>query len=173
MKPSSKVSHIRCDLFHSLHQQNVIWSETHRQSSQTLLVTTPKLPSTFRLSQTPLELSTVLSDSAKAFSGAPESICSYGGAFKMLRYLTYRIVKFCISWGLCTDLWETSREAETAVQNCGILRLWPRPLHCPAGDLMPYSHSFGCYITTRQFILWYSPLLQSHDSLHYNMACSI
>jgi hypothetical protein len=26
----------------------------------------------------------------RAFSGAPESTCSYGGGFRMLRYLTYR-----------------------------------------------------------------------------------
>jgi hypothetical protein len=42
----------------------------------------------------PLELSQVLSDSERAFSGAPESTCSYGGAFRILQDLTYRIVKF-------------------------------------------------------------------------------
>jgi len=34
------------------------------------------------------------SDSARAFSDAPESTCSYGGAFRTLRDLTIRIVKF-------------------------------------------------------------------------------
>jgi len=67
-----------------LHQQNVIWSGRHTQSSQTLRATSPVLLSTSRRSQTPLELSQVLSDSAGAISGAPESTCSYGGAFRML-----------------------------------------------------------------------------------------
>jgi len=49
---------------------------------------------TSRCSQLPLEFCKVLSDSARAFSGAPESTCSYGGAFRMLQHLTFRIVKF-------------------------------------------------------------------------------
>jgi len=84
-----------------------------------------------------------------------------------------RIVKYRSSWDLCADLRETSREAETAVQLCGILRERPRPLHSSAGDLMPYSHCSGSYITTRHFVLSYSSLLQSQDLLHYNMACII
>jgi hypothetical protein len=76
------------------HQQNVNRSGSNMQSSQTLRATSPVLLSTFRCSQTPLELSKVLSDSTRAFSSAPESTCSYGGAFRMLRDLTYRIVKF-------------------------------------------------------------------------------
>jgi hypothetical protein len=34
----------------------------------------------------------VLSDSARPYSGAPESTCSYGGAFRMQRDLTYIVV---------------------------------------------------------------------------------
>ena len=156
-----------------VHQQNVNLSGSHTQSSQTLRVTTPVLLSTSRCSQTPLELSNVLSDSARAFSGAPESTCSYGGAFRMLQDLTYRIVKFWSSWDVCTDLWETSRAAGTAVQLCG--RLWEqlRTLHSTAGNLVPYSHSSGFYTTTSNFVLSYSSLLQSKDSLHHNMACII
>jgi len=41
------------------------------------------------------------SDSARAFSDAPESNCSYGGAFRTLRDLTIRIVKF---WSSAGDL---------------------------------------------------------------------
>jgi len=41
------------------------------------------------------------SDSASAFSDAPESTCSYGGAFRTLRDLTIRIVKF---WSSAGDL---------------------------------------------------------------------
>ena len=37
-------------------------------------------PKYFQMLPGPLELSKVLSDSARAFSGAPESTCSYGGA---------------------------------------------------------------------------------------------
>jgi len=79
---------------HALHQQNVNRSGSHTQSSQKLRATSPVLLSTSRCSQTPLELSKVLSDSPRAVSGASESTCSYGGAFRMLRDLTYRIVKF-------------------------------------------------------------------------------
>jgi len=61
-------------------------------------------------------------NSARALSGAPESTCSYGGAFKMLRDLTYRIVKF---WSSC--------DFESSL----------RPLLSSAGDLVPYSHSCG------------------------------
>ena len=52
-----------------LHQHNVIRSGSHTQSSQTLRATSPALLSTSRRSQTPLELSQVLSDSARAISG--------------------------------------------------------------------------------------------------------
>jgi len=69
----------------------------------------------FQMLPGPLELSRVLSDSAKAYSGAPESTCSYGGAFTMLRDLTYRIVKFWSSWDHCTALRETSCRILTAV----------------------------------------------------------
>jgi hypothetical protein len=77
-----------------LHQQNVNRSGSHTQTSQILRSTSPVLPSDSRCSQAPLDLSKVLSDSERAFSGAPESTCSYGGAFKMLRDLTFRIVIF-------------------------------------------------------------------------------
>jgi len=78
---------------HSLHQQNVNRSRSNTQSSQTLWLTLPVLLSTSKCSQTTLELSKVLSDSARAFSGAPESTCSYGGAFRMIRDLTYVLVQ--------------------------------------------------------------------------------
>ena len=38
---------------------------------------------------------------------------------------------------------------------------------------MPYSHSSGSNTTRRHFVLSYSSLLQSQDSLHHNMACII
>jgi len=56
-----------------LHQQNVNRSGSHTQTSQILRLTSPVLPITARCSQALLELSKVLSDSARAFSGAPES----------------------------------------------------------------------------------------------------
>ena len=49
----------------------------------------------------------------------------------------------------------------------------PRLPRSFAGHLMPYSPSSGCYITTRHFVLSYSSLLQSQDSLHHNLACII
>jgi len=84
-----------------------------------------------------------------------------------------RIIKFWSAWDHCANLRETSREAGTAAQLCGTIRERPRPLRSSAGDLMPYSHSSGSYITTRHFVLSYSSLLQSQDSLHHNMACTI
>jgi len=63
----------------------------------------------------------------KRFSDAPERTCSYGGAFRMLRDSTIRIVKF---WSR-RDLWSSS-----------------------VGDLQPYSHSTDSedFTTTRHFV---------------------
>jgi len=107
------------------HQQNVNQSGSNTQSFQSLWATSPLLPNTSRCLQTPLQLSKVLSDSARAFTGAHESTCSYGGAFRMLKDLTYRIVKFWSSWDLCADRRETSSEAEATAHHCRIL--WERP----------------------------------------------
>jgi len=65
----------------------------------------------------------------------------------MLRDLTYRIVNFWSSCDLCADLRETSREAGTVAQLCRRLREQLRPQCSTAGDLLPYSHSCGSYIT--------------------------
>jgi len=75
--------------------------------SQTLLYPSPVLLSTSRCSRAPLELCNVLSDYARAFSGAPESTCCYGCAFRTLRDLTITIVKCWSGWNLRTALWET------------------------------------------------------------------
>jgi len=140
-------------------QRNVNRSGSNTQSSQTLWATSPVLPSTSRCSQTPLELSKVLSDSARVFSGAPECTWSYGGAFRMLRDLTYRIVTFWGSCDLCADLRETWTEAETTAQLCRILRELCRILReqqrrlcSSARDLVPYSLSSRSYITRRHFV---------------------
>ena len=162
-----------CSIHSPLHQENENWSGSNIQSSQTLRVTSPVLLSSSRCSQTPQELSDVLSDSPRAFSGAPESTCSYGGAFRMLQDLTYSIVKFWSSWDLCADLRQTSRAAKTAMQLCERLRQQPGPPRSTAGNLVPYSPSSGSYITTRHFMLSYSSLLQWPDSLYHNMACII
>jgi len=77
----------------------------------------------------------VLSHSARALSGLPESTCSYVGAFRMLQDLTERIVKFWNSSDLCPDLRETSREAETSAQLCWILQKQPKPLDSFCGIL--------------------------------------
>ena len=156
-----------------VHQQNVNHSGSNMQSSQTLRVTSPALLSTSRCPQTPLELSNVLSDSARAFSGTSESSRSYGGALRMIRDLTYRMVKFWSYWDLCTDWRETSRTAKNTAQLCRRLREQPRSLCSTEGDLVLYSHSSGSYLTTRHFALSYLSLLQSRDSWHHTMACSI
>jgi len=140
------------DMESYLQQQNVNWSGSNTQSSPTLRATSRVLLSTSWCSQTSLELSNVLSDCARAFSGVPESTCSYEGVFRILRDLTYRIVKFWSYSDLCANLRKTSREAATAAQFCDILWEQPRPLHSSAGDLVLYSHSSGSYITRRQFV---------------------
>jgi len=96
----------------------------------------------------------VFSDSERAFSGAPESTCSYGDAFKMLQDLTCRMVKF---WSRC-DL-ERS------------LRL----LCSPAGDLVQYFSQqwFLGFHNHMAFRVSDSSLLESQDSQHHNMACII
>jgi len=38
------------------------------------------------------------------------------------------------------------------MQICGRLRGLPRPVRSATGDLVPYSHSSGSYITTRHFV---------------------
>ena len=101
-------------------------------------------------------------------SDGPEPLLTLG-TFRMLRDLTSRTVKSWSYWDLCADQWETSREPETAVRLCGMLPEQPRLLLSSVADLVPYSHSSVSYITTRHFVLLYSVLLQSQDSLHHNM----
>ena len=105
-----------------MRQQNVNQSGSNMQSSHTLRATLPVLLITSRCSQTPLELGKVVSDCARAISGALDSTRSYGGTIRILRDLTYRIVKFWSSGDLCADLQETSRAAKTAALHCGRLR---------------------------------------------------
>jgi len=110
-------------LIYGSHQQNVNRSGNKTQSSHTLRATSPVLLSTSRCSQTPLELSKVLSDSARAFSGcyeiwligysnigAPETSAQIGGRLREKLRL------------LCSSgLGETSRAAETTAQHSGRL----------------------------------------------------
>jgi len=120
--------HLKCPSatwIYKLHQRNINRSGSNTQSLQTLRATSLVLLSTSWCSQTPLELSKVLSDSARSFSGASESTCSYGGAIGMLHDMTDWIVKFCSSWDLCADLRESSREVESTAPICGIL--WEQP----------------------------------------------
>jgi hypothetical protein len=107
--------------------------QKQHSSSQTLQATSPVLPISSTWYQTPLELSKVLSDCARAFSDAPESTCSYWGAFRMIQDLTYRIVKLWSSWDLCADVLETWREAETTAQSCRIVGEQARPLRSSVG----------------------------------------
>jgi uncharacterized membrane protein YjdF len=100
--------------------------------------------STSRYSQTPLELTKVLSDCARAFTGPPEITCSYGGAFRMLPDLTYRIVKFWSSKDLCAGLRETWCRILTAVVITQPQRISSYHIY------LCYSHIF-CYI-----IIWYA-----------------
>jgi hypothetical protein len=77
---------------HWVHQQTDNRSVRPTQTSQTLRLPSPVLLSTSKCFLAPLELCKVLSDSARAFSGAPEYTCSYGGAFRTLQDLTLCII---------------------------------------------------------------------------------
>jgi len=75
---------VRCGSKVEIRQQNVNLSGSHRQASQTLWSTAPVILCTSRCSQASLKLCEVLSESTRAFSGAPESTCRNGGQFRML-----------------------------------------------------------------------------------------
>jgi len=104
----------------------------------------PMLPSASRFSQTPLELCTVLSDSARAFSHVPENTCTE-------RMSVQDVKKFHNS-------------------DSHILELW-RPLPRSPADLVSYSDPSGSYsaITRRHFID-HIGLLQSQALLNHNIA---
>jgi len=151
------INHCRVSCYRGPHlcQQNVNRSGSHMQSSLTLRATSPVLLITSRCSPTALKLSKVLSDSARAFSGANKSTCSYAGAFRMLWDLTFRIVQFWSSWDLNQELRESSGVAETAAQLCRSLREQARSLCRTAGGLVSFADSSGSYIATRHFIVSY------------------
>jgi len=140
---------------------NVNWSGMHTQASQTLRLTPPLLPITSTCSLAPLQLRNVLSDSARAFSDAPERTCSSGVTCGMLPYMTCRIVKLRSSWDLCTGLQVTSRAAETSLQLCRWL-----------GAVFPQQWLFGFHYV-KAFHLSYSSLWQVRDSLHHKMPCIV
>lgn len=64
------------------------------QTSQILQLTSLILLSIFKYFQSSLELSKVLLNTIKVYSGCFKSICSNEDVFKILQYLTYIIVKF-------------------------------------------------------------------------------
>jgi len=141
-----------------IHQQNVHQSGSHRETSQTpFWSTSPVFLNTSSCSQDRRELSKVLPDSPRAFPGAPESTCSYGGVFRMLWFLTNRIFKFWSCWDLCAGLQKTSRAAGSSVQVC--MRL------CAASS-QQWFWGFHNHKASR---LSYSSLLQSQASHHHNM----
>ena len=84
--------------------------------------------------------------------------------------LTIRIVKFWSSWVRYTDLQETSRSTETPAKLCGSLREQLRLPCTTAGEMVLSFESSGSYTTTGHFVISYSSLLLSQDSLH-NMPC--
>jgi len=74
----------------------------------------------------------------KSILRCSSSTWSFGGAFRMLKYLTYRMIKFWSSWDLCAGLRETSRAAETldiwSIRPQTILEHNPRrTCRCPLG----------------------------------------
>jgi len=145
----------------SCYHRNVIHSRSHQQTSQILGLTSPALLSTSSFSQPLLELSKVLADTDRAFSGDPKTSCRYGGAFRMLQDTISWIVKFWSSWDLIAGLWETSRATETSGWLCG-------SIHAVFSQ-----QSFIGFHNHKAFHLSYLSLLQSPDSLHHNMICTI
>jgi len=109
----------------------------------------------------PLELSEGLSESASAFSDAPERTCSCGGAFRILWHLSYRRVKVWSNWALCAGQRENSGAAETSGQLCGRL-----------GAVFSQQW-FLEFLNHKAFHLSDSSLLQLQDSLSsiYGMYC--
>ena len=98
------------------------------------------------------------SDSARALSGTPESTCSDGGTFRMLRNLALRIDKYLSYCNLCANLQETSRAAKSSVQPlretwCRILTPVVLTVPSPQGIsliiLVCYSHKI------RYIIIWH------------------
>jgi hypothetical protein len=128
-----------------MHQQNVMRSGSHTQTSPTLWEPSPVLLRTSTCSQPPLELCKMLSDCARAFSSSPESTCSNGGAFRMLQDLTIRIVKFWSYGDLCAGLRET----------------W-----CCNQWFLGFDNRKAIHRS-------YWSFFQSQDLLHHNMACII
>jgi len=136
-------------LAYLLYQQNVNRFGSHTTSPQALQVTSPVLLSTSRCSETPLELSNVLTDSTRALSGTPESTCSME-----------------VHLG-CYKVWLVGESnfgvPEPSAQFCGRLHEQLGPLcssagdfessqdRCTAGDLVPYSHHCCSYTSTRHF----------------------
>jgi hypothetical protein len=132
------------------------------QSFHSLWVIRPVLQSTSRRFETLLELSKVLSDSARVLSGALESTCSYGGAFRMVQDMMYRRVKL--------------GSLETSGQICRRLREQPSAQRMPAGDyersgnrwassagdFVPYSNSTGCCGSTTTWHVIYHIHLYNH-----------
>jgi len=152
---------IECHWNWGEHQENVKRSISYIHTSQTLQLTSPVLLSTSRYLQAPLQLSKELSDTASPFSGASESSCSNGGEFRMLWYLTCKIVKYWSTGSLYADLWMTLGAAETATQLCGRLG---------AVNLQDWFHVYNKNKAFRRTDL---SLLQSQDSLSHNTACII
>jgi len=98
-----------------LHQQNVYRSGGSTLSSQALRATWPLLQSTSRYSQTPLEQSKELPDSARAFSGALRFDLLNTYILELLRPLRRSAGDFKTSWDCCTALREALCRILTAV----------------------------------------------------------
>jgi len=90
--PSGRNGSVRVDALRQSHQRHPSgWLLRARRQYHASRCTSPSDRS-FAVSS---------SDSARPFSDAPDSTCSYGGAFRTLRDLTIRIVKF---WSSAGDL---------------------------------------------------------------------
>jgi len=149
--------------------------EYHMHTSETLRKLSPVLLSISRCSQPPLELRRVLSDSARWFPGAPESTCSYEGAFRMQWDLTIRVFNLWSCGDLATDLRVTSRGAVTSaiVHKRLQKQLRPRQKHCARLDTIFLHQWFLVLHHCKTFCLSYSSLLQSQDLVHHYIACII
>jgi len=122
-------------------EQNVNRSGSNAHTPLTVQSAAPVILCTSRCSEAPHELSQLLSDSTRAFSGTPSGM-----------------VKVCSYSDRCAGFRETSRAAATSVQLSGWLgavfaRLWASLFHTHKASRLSYSSFYSYKIL--YIIIWH------------------
>jgi len=92
-----------------IHPRNIEQSRNHLWSSWTVWLIQLVLPGKLRCSYIPLEITTVLPDTGRAFSSKLKITCSCGGEFKLIQYSTFTIANHWSSWHHCRGVWGSSK----------------------------------------------------------------